>query len=542
MSHFAGMMRLVRLGVRRDRLRLGIWLLLIVGLIAVMPPAIDEIYSDPAARAQYVATMSDSMMGRLYGGILDGDSVGAVTMVESFSFVAVLVACMSAFLVIRHTRADEDRGAAGILHSTPLGRLAPLAAALVLAAGVNSVIVLASVVVFLPYEGYPVWSGLLYGGALFGVGMSFAAIAALLAQVASSARSAVMLASIGVGVAFTMRGVGDALAQLQDGRYESQWLSWLSPIGWGQQMYPLTRQEWWVFGVFGVATVVVAGLAIWLRLRRDIGAGVWMERTGAPHASRILKTHFGFAWHVHRGATIAWLASVAVLGGIYGSMVQEFKDMIASSEFMKQYIVALGGEGEAVQAFIHAMIAMTAVVITGYVVTGVLRMRREESSGRLESVFATATDRATWMMSHIAIIMSGMAAILIALGVVIAVSSGIVTGESVTGGRVAQYVAECLLFVAPLYVSLAMCVCVYSVMPRIVQWFAWIWFFFVMAISQLAALLKVPEWLQKASPFYHIDVDPGDPLMLATCGMMVLVSSTLILISAVVFRRRDVGR
>ena len=56
------------------------------------------------------------------------------------------------------------------------------------------------------------------------------------------------------------RALGDALVQLVDtdpliavgdvsGQAGPSWLSWASPIGWGQQMRPYADERWWVLGL-----------------------------------------------------------------------------------------------------------------------------------------------------------------------------------------------------------------------------------------------------------------------------------------------------
>ena len=65
----------------------------------------------------------------------------------------------------------------------------------------------------------------------------FAATAAVAAQVAESARGANGLAVAVLGGAFALRAIGDA---------GPHWLSWLSPLGWGQACAPFAGERWWL--------------------------------------------------------------------------------------------------------------------------------------------------------------------------------------------------------------------------------------------------------------------------------------------------------
>jgi ABC-2 type transport system permease protein len=89
----------------------------------------------------------------LYGR-LNGDSVGALTAWRYGVWGALFAALMSVFLVIRHTRGDEETGRLELIGSARVGRQAPLAAASGVAALANVVLtVLLSIV--LPLLGLP---------------------------------------------------------------------------------------------------------------------------------------------------------------------------------------------------------------------------------------------------------------------------------------------------------------------------------------------------------------------------------------------------
>ena len=61
----------------------------------------------------------------LYGQ-LHGDSLGALIAWRYLAYAALDAALMSIFLVIRHTRADEEAGRLELIGSTAVGRHAPL--------------------------------------------------------------------------------------------------------------------------------------------------------------------------------------------------------------------------------------------------------------------------------------------------------------------------------------------------------------------------------------------------------------------------------
>ena len=118
MTGWTGTTRLVRLALRRDRVRLPVWIVAICGLIAAVIAAQTSIYQDAAQRAAGAAFSADNIMSRFADGPASGTSLGAMSIVESYLVLAILVALMSAQAVVRHPRLDDDPGPAELLASS----------------------------------------------------------------------------------------------------------------------------------------------------------------------------------------------------------------------------------------------------------------------------------------------------------------------------------------------------------------------------------------------------------------------------------------
>ena len=125
MTAWTGTPRLVRLALRRDRVRLPVWIVAICGLIAAVIAAETSIYQDAAQRAAGAAFSADNIMSRFADGPASGTSLGAMSIVESYLVLAIFVALMSAQAVVRHTRLDEETGRAELIESSVVGRHAP---------------------------------------------------------------------------------------------------------------------------------------------------------------------------------------------------------------------------------------------------------------------------------------------------------------------------------------------------------------------------------------------------------------------------------
>ena len=119
------------------------------------------------------------------------------------------------FLVVRHTRAEEESGRAELLRATVTGRHAATAAAVLVAAAASVLVGVLDAAVLLAND-LPAEASLLHGAELTGVGLVFTAVAAAAAQVTAGARAALGIAGAVLGATFLLRGIGDVGEQRPD--------------------------------------------------------------------------------------------------------------------------------------------------------------------------------------------------------------------------------------------------------------------------------------------------------------------------------------
>lgn len=538
MRLFSGTVRLMRLALRRDRIKLPLWILGIVAMVAVTVPALEETYSSPQARAVYAATMQSSLMGRAYGGIIDGDSLGAIAMIEVYLFTAVLIAFMSTTLVIRHTRQNEEAGSAELIGSARVGRYASLTAALLVAVAVNALIGVLSGGILSQFDALPVLGSWGLGFAFTAVGVTFAAIAGICAQLTDSSRSANSLAGAAIAGAFLTRAIGDTYGTVEGATVVSRWPSWLSPFGWGQQLHPFTQQNWWVFWLFLGTSLLCVVSAYLVLSRRDIGRGVIPARKGPSRASRWLCSPVGLAWRLQRSTLAWWLLSVALLGGIVGAMTTEVSALLDSADVIKQYVYALGGEGALIEAFLSSMIGMIAMTLTAYINQSLLKARQEESAGHLEPLLATAVSRRHWLAAHVGITTAGLVTLLVAGGFFTALAYVLTTDGA--WSEIPRYIGASLVYLPALLALAGIVIGCLGLFPRAATSVSWLGFVAVFFLGQLGALLKLPEWVMNISPFSHIPLLPTEDIVIRPLVILLAIGGGLTLIGFIAFHNRNI--
>ncbi|HWL98519.1 MAG TPA: ABC transporter permease, partial [Nocardioidaceae bacterium] len=253
---FAGTGALLRLALRRDRIFASVWVLVFVLLAASSAGASASLFTTMESRLRAAAAVNDTPATlALYGRVFDPTSLGAVSMFKLGAMGAALVALVSIFMVVRHTRAEEESGRLEMIGATVVGRYAALSAALLMAVGTTLVLAVLTAI-SLVGAGLPASGALAFGLSWAGAGIAFAAVAAVTAQVTESARTANGLGAAVLAAAYLLRAAGDAT-----GVDTSTWLSWLSPIGWAQQVRPFAGDRWWVLSYLLVFAVLVAWAA-----------------------------------------------------------------------------------------------------------------------------------------------------------------------------------------------------------------------------------------------------------------------------------------
>ncbi len=132
-SRLTGTGTLVRFALRRDRIRLTAWIWALTLMLVYAPPnAIKLAYPDVAQRQARVNLLKTPPAGIMLGGPMFGvneTDLGVMMANELTLTLMVAASILSILTVIRHTRAEEESGAAELVLSSIVGRHARTAAA-----------------------------------------------------------------------------------------------------------------------------------------------------------------------------------------------------------------------------------------------------------------------------------------------------------------------------------------------------------------------------------------------------------------------------
>lgn len=527
MNGFTGVGNLLRFQLRRDRIFLPVWILAILAVVYASLGAIRELYDTPAAIAGYADTVASSPASvALAGPPFAMDQIGGILVYETSLTALLGVALMAVFAVVRHTRREEDAGRVELLGSTVVSPHAVLASAVLVAGGASLVVGVGVAGAFLAEE-QPLNASLLYGASIAAMGLVFTAVAAAASQLMSHARGAVG-ASLGfLAVAYGLRAVGDL---------EENFLTWLSPMGWSQQVAVYEHNRWWPLALSAGLTAVLVPATVVLESRRDLGSGIIAPRPGSADAGAALGGVVGLAWRLQRGALLGWLVGVLAMAVMLGSLSESIETMIEENPAVSEIFTATAAEA-LVDSYLAVSLLLLGIGTSGYAVASALRMRAEEATDRLEPVLATGVSRDRWFAGNVLVTVLGTA--------VLVGSSGLGLGASyaVTASRPGEawaMTAASLVYLPAVLVVAAVAVLLFGWAPGAAP-ATWALVAFAFVVGWLGTLLDFPSWLNDLSPFAHVPAVPAEQATAGPLLVMALLTAVALALGWAGFRRRDVG-
>ncbi|MER5222248.1 ABC transporter permease [Streptomyces flaveus] len=517
----AGTGALLRLALRRDRVMIPLWVGVIALMVLSMPGSLESVYSTAAERADVVRQLATNSSLRATYGPVFSDSIGGLVAWRIGVFAGVLAGVMSLFIVVRHTRDEEESGRQEMVSAGMVGRRAPLTAALLAAFVANAALAL---LIAGGLAGQGSSGALALGLGTAGVGMVFATMAAIVAQLTESARLAKGLTGGLLGAAFVLRAAGDSASE--DG---SHVLTWLSPIGWLENLRSFADERWWVLLLF-VAAAAVQGVAAYeLTGRRDVGMSFLPTRPG-PAVGR-LGTAGALAWRLQRGSVLGWSLGFFAAGAAFGGITKGATDLVGDNDRTRDIIERMGGQSGITDAFLATMAGMLGMVAALYIVQSVLRLHGEETSQRAEPVLANAVSRLRWASGHLLIAFGGSVLIMLLGGL------GLAAGY---GQDLGPIVGACLVQLPAIWTIGGLAVLLHGVSPQVALG-AWGVAGAALLLGWIGPALELPESVMDLSPFGHLPKLPGGDMTWTPVLILTAITAALVTAGLAALRRRDMS-
>ena len=361
----------------------------------------------------------------------------------------------------------------------------------------------------------------------------FAAIGALASELMPTRARAASLAAAVFGVAFMLRALGDSASS-------AHWLVTLSPLGWVEQVRPLSDvQPLWLLPIAGL--IALCAVATVYLAQRDLGASVLADKDTAPPRTALLGSPVALAFRLSRASIAGWLAAVAVASWLYGTLARSAGKAFASSSMLRRFSGTLTTAamkhvqltGARLYAGVVFLVLMT--LIMAYVASAVSRVREDEAEGYLDNLVVRSVSRERWL--------SGRTALIVA----VLLLAGLLGGTGFWVGAASQHAGltfhELLLAglnaTAPAVALLGIGVGALGFVPRLTPVVCWGILGWAFLLDMLGSAIKLNHWLMDTSLLQHMALAPAVNPDWRIAGTYLAIGVVAAALGAWRFARRD---
>ncbi|MGF7145637.1 ABC-2 type transport system permease protein [Anaerotaenia torta] len=527
-SLFTGAGHLLRFMLRRDRIRLVVWVLAISLFTILMAPYFTDTYPTAESRQMMAASMEGPAMVLLFGPVYSPDNYTNGAMFSNFLllFMGAIVAVMNIRTIARHTRQDEELGRMEVIRSLPTGKLANMTAAILLSVIANVAMTLL-ISVGIPLFGIEDLGGagsFNFAAALGVIGIFFAITTSLFCQLFSSNRTALSVSFSFAAATYLLRGIGDGGIRA---------LTVTSPFGMMHMTEAFVRNLWWPLVLLLGISVLLTAVAFSLGKMRDLGAGLIPARPGRKNAATLLSNSLGLSVRLLRGSVAAWALIVLVLCAVFGSLFGDLETLVGESEILASYFSH--ADFTIVEEFLTLLTVLIAMVSTVPAVSFLMKLRGEEKEGHAEHIISRSVSRNALLAGYFAIALVVSAALTV-IGMLSLWGIASVTIEEVP--TLAVFFQASLHYIPAIWTLIGLSTALVGIFPKATGVaFGYLGYCFFAMFTVM--MFGMPEWIGTLSPYSYIPQIPLENANLGTAGILVATAAVLSIVGFVGYRKRD---
>jgi ABC-2 type transport system permease protein len=525
---------IARVTARRAVRSAAIWGLVFGGMIANEALTYRSNFPTVAARRQFAATFGrNDALAAVVGPARHTDTVGGFVAWRVLGLLIIVGAVWGLLTATRLTRGEEDAGRFELLLAGRTTRARAAGQALLgLAAGYAVLWVLTAAGTLAAGTraavGFSVTECLLYATAATGGAALFLAIGALCSQVPATRRQANGLAAALFASAYLIRLVADSAA----GRGE---LRWLSPLGWIENVRPLTGSQpaalvpvALLIAAAAVATIALAG-------RRDVAAGAVAERPSRATATRLLDGPAALVVRLERWVAVAWVAGLGMAALLFGVVARAAAGAGLVGSSLEHAVHQLGGDRGGPAAWIGYELLYAAALVAFAASTQVAALREEEAEGHLDHLLARSVSRTAWLAGRVAF----AAAFLLTAGVAIGVGAWLGLGPRTGAVGLPAMLAAGVSVIAPGLLVLGVGTLLFGLVPRLAVPLLYGYVLWSFAAELIGTGITTNHLVLDTSVLTHVGPAPAADVDWAVIVALVTLGALFTAAGVAAFRRRD---
>ena len=370
-------------------------------------------------------------------------------------------------------------------------------------------------------------ASLYFALAMVATAVMFLTVGAATSQLAATRRQAAAFGATVLGVSYALRLIADAGVGLHG-------LIWATPLGWVEELQALTAPQPLVFLPIVVFVTLLAGVAVSLSGRRDVGKSIIPDRTHAKPRLTLLFGPTGLAIRLLRARVIAWWVAIAASALLFGLIAKSAGTTITGSA--KEVFAKLGAPGSGANAVLGACFLILAVLVAFVAAGQVTSARSEESEGMLDHILIGPVSRRSWLGGRLVVCL------------VVLLLSGLLAGALAWLGGVSQdagvsftTLLEAGVNIVPPAIAVSgIGVLVFGLRPRLTSIAVYGLVGWSLLLVIVGGIGAVNHWLLDTSVFHQMASAPAVRSDWRANGIMIAIGGAGALAGAFAFTRRDI--
>jgi ABC-2 type transport system permease protein len=512
----------------------ALWGLVFGAIVAVTMSQYRSLFPTAASRRGLVTSVEgNAAFEALFGPIRRMDTVAGYTAYKTLYTLVIIGAIWGLLIATKVLRGEEDAGRWELFLSGQTTRGgAARQAALGLGVGLVALWLPTALLVVAAGAGADVGIGagaaLYFATAAVSAAAIFMAVGVLLSQLAATRHDANLIGAAVLAGSYLIRMAADSDPGLA-------WLRWASPLGWIEELRPLTGSRPLAFLPIVALVAVLVVVAVRIAAQRDLGASALASRDAPPARTLLLGGQAGLTLRLTRPAIVAWLAALGATGLVFGLVTQAAGRSLQGSPTLERVIGRLGATSGGAVVYLGFVFLIAAGLVAVAVAGQIAALRNEEADGHLDNLLARPVARWRWLAARVGV----------AAGLVVVASA--LTGVAAWVGASSQHAAvdfgdllRAGLNVAPPAVFvLGIGALAFGVWPRAavrVTYGLVVWSFLV---ETLSSITDSNHWLRDTSPVLHITPAPAAAPDATAAAWLVGLGVLAAAAGIVAFGRRD---
>ena len=373
-----------------------------------------------------------------------------------------------------------------------------------------------------------VGAALFFALALVSSAVVFLAVGALASQLAATRRQAAAYAGAALGACYALRMVADSGIGLE-------WLRWATPLGWVEQLQPLTAPQPLALLPIAALVSVLAYLTVYLAGRRDLGASTLPDRASAPPHTRLLFGPMGLSVRLIRPIVLGWIVALAAGSLLLGLIAKPAGAALSGSNSINRVLSHLGAHGAGAKAYLGVAFLMMSLLAGPHRRRAGQRHSGRGGSGTPRPPARAALSRWSWLGGRVL----EATAVIVISGLGVGAFTWLGAASQHAGLPFSSVVDAGLNMVPPALFVLGVGALVIGVWPRATSIAIYGLIVWSILVTLVGGFSNNNHWLLDTSLFHQMAPAPASAPNWTAGGVMIAIGAAAAMVGGAAFRHRD---